>query len=142
MRRIFGKKSEELDPKQLELLLQLRKEVEELGKAEASVEAEAIRSKAESRRNNRARSNEPRWPSYLPVVEETIDPEPVKASPQAWRLIGAEVSEQLDYQPARFFRRRLIRRKYVPRNKLDGVGPRPLTSLLTRAGPRSNFRWR
>jgi hypothetical protein len=54
VRRIFGKKSEELDPKQLELLLQLRKEVEELGKAEASVEAEAIRSKAESRRNNRA----------------------------------------------------------------------------------------
>jgi transposase len=121
VRRIFGKKSEKLDPKQLELLLQLQKEVEELGKAEASVEAEAIPLKAESRRNSRARSNEPRWPSDLPVVEETIDPEPVKASPQAWRFIGAEVSEQLDYQPARFFRRRLIRRKYVPRNEQDGV---------------------
>ena len=28
VRRIFGKKSEKLDPKQLELLLQLRKEVD------------------------------------------------------------------------------------------------------------------
>jgi transposase len=55
------------------------------------------------------------------VVEEIIEPEPVKASPQAWRFIGAEVSEQLDYQPPRFFRRRLIRRKYVPRNEQDGV---------------------
>jgi len=119
VRRIFGSKSEKLDPAQMELLLSLT-DGNASGKAEASVEAEAIPSKAASRRNNKGR-NEPRWPADLPVVEETIDPEPVKASPQAWRFIGAEVSEQLDYQPARFFRRRLIRRKYVPRNEQDGV---------------------
>jgi transposase len=122
VKRIFGRKSEKLDPKQLELLLQLRKEVEELGKAEASVEAEATcPSKDASRPNKKTRRNEPRWPDDLPVEEEIVDPEPVKASPQAWRYIGSEVSEQLDYQPARFFRRRLIRRKYVPRNEQDGV---------------------
>ena len=44
-----------------------------------------------------------------------IDPKEVQKAPQNWRLIGAEVSEQLDYEPGRFLRRRLVRRKYVPR---------------------------
>lgn len=47
-------------------------------------------------------------------MEETVlDPEPVKACPDAWRCIGSEITEQLDYRPGRFLRRRLIRRKYV-----------------------------
>ncbi len=41
------------------------------------------------------------------MVEEVIDPEGVKAQPGQWRCIGQEVSEQLDYEPGRFFRRRL-----------------------------------
>lgn len=32
---------------------------------------------------------------------------------EAFRCIGEEVTEMLDYQPARFFRRQLIRRKFV-----------------------------
>ena len=35
----------------------------------------------------------------LPVVEEIIDPKEVQNAPEDWRLIGAEVSEQLDYEP-------------------------------------------
>jgi transposase len=50
------------------------------------------------------------------VVEQIIEPAEVVEAPQDWRLIGAEVSEQLDYEPARFFRRRLVRRKYAKRN--------------------------
>jgi transposase len=38
-------------------------------------------------------------------------------APDQWRCIGEEVSEQLDYEPARFLRRRLVRRKYV--SKID-----------------------
>jgi transposase len=127
VRRIFGSKSERLDSRQLELLLELQKEVQELGKAEASQEAEAIPCRDRSPRISRRRE---RWPSDLPVVEEIIEPEVVKAAPQAWRCIGAEVSEQLDYQPARFFCRRLIRRKYVPRFDQDGaplIAPLPAT---------------
>ena len=41
--------------------------------------------------------------------------EEVQKAPEHWRLIGAEVSEQLDYEPGRFLRRRLVRRKYVRR---------------------------
>ena len=43
----------------------------------------------------------------------------MKAQPEAWRCIGQEVSEQLDYEPARFLRRRTIRKKYVHRTDPD-----------------------
>jgi len=52
----------------------------------------------------------PRWPADLQVVEEIVDPEPVKACPDAWRCIGEEVTVQLDYEPARFFKRHIVRR--------------------------------
>jgi transposase len=55
------------------------------------------------------------------VIEEVLDPAPVQTCPQAWRCIGEEVSEQLDYEPARFWRRRLIRRKYVRRGEVDAL---------------------
>lgn len=121
VRRIFGAKSEKVDPKQLELLPQLQQEVqEELGKAHAPATG-AIPCKDPSRQS-RGKRKQPRWPADIPVIEKVIDPEPVKASPESWRLIGAEVSERLDYEPAQFLCRRLIRRKYVPRdNREDGV---------------------
>jgi transposase len=62
-----------------------------------------------------------RLPEDLPVVEPVIDPELVKQKPEDWRCIGQEVSEQLDYEPARFLRRRTIRRKYVSRKDIDAV---------------------
>ena len=56
-------------------------------------------------------------PEHLPAVDEVIEPAEVTAAPEAWRHIGEEVTEQLDYQPARFLRRRIIRRKYVKRDE-------------------------
>jgi transposase len=41
----------------------------------------------------------------------------VRADPEAFRCIGEEITEMLDYQPAKFFRRRIIRRKFVRREK-------------------------
>ena len=126
-RRFFGKKSEQLNAAQLELLLQL------CGAAAAPVvEAEA---QGSVRRPPQERA--PRVLTHLEVVEEVLDPEPVKLQPEAWRLIGQEVSEQLDYEPARFLRRRLIRRKYVPRHDPDGgpvIAPLP-ERLLDRSLP-------
>jgi transposase len=116
VRRLFGTKSEKLDPGQLELLLG-----ESLGKAEASggdqlpgPEASETESGA-AKPTPRNKPRRPRIPDHLPVVEEVIDPDCVKACPEAWRQIGEEVSEQLDYEPGRFLRRRLVRRKYVRR---------------------------
>ena len=67
------------------------------------------------------RERGPRLPEHLPVIEEVIVFESVKAAPQDWRRIGEEVSERLDYEPARFLRRRTVRPKYVPRGVLDAV---------------------
>ena len=117
IRRIFGTKSEQLDVAQLELLL---KEAES-GKADASAEkAEANPivefSKPALRRAEKNQRRE-RWPQELAVEREVIEPEQVKDNPEAFRCIGEEVTEMLDYQPAKFFRRQIIRRKFVRRQE-------------------------
>jgi len=128
VRRVFGSSSERLDRSQLELLLQLSQN--------APVIEEAAPAPARScPRPSKQRA--PRLPDHLPVVEEVIDPEPVKAQPESWRCIGQEVSEQLDYEPARFLKRRLIRRKYVHRKEVDNapvIAPLP-ERLLDRSLP-------
>jgi transposase len=110
VRRVFGSSSERLEPGQLELLLQLPEPVSE--EPEPGPEKQL-------RLPFPRRQRTARLPENLPVVEEVIDPEPVKEQPQAWRCIGQEVSEQLDYEPAHFLRRRIIRRKYVHRTDRD-----------------------
>jgi transposase len=112
VRRVFGSSSEKLDRAQLELLLQLPALAETSDPIPVVEEAKVSVSRS---RKDRA----PRLPDNLPVVEEVIEPEPVKASPEQWRCIGQEVSEQLDYEPARFLRRRTIRKKYVSRTDHD-----------------------
>ena len=114
-RKIYGVSSEQLDPAQLLLLLQ---GLDEPGKAPEPVVAEAPR---RSPVPSPPRSRAPRLPEDLPVIEEVIEPELVKAAPQDWRRIGEEVTERLDYEPARFLRRRTVRPKYVQRGAIDAV---------------------
>ena len=113
VRRVFGSSSEKLDRAQLELLLQLPAMAETT--APVAVVEDCPPKKMVAVRKDRT----PRLPENLPVVEEVIEPEPVKAQPEKWRCIGQEVSEQLDYEPARFLRRRTIRKKYVSRVDMD-----------------------
>ena len=120
-RRIFGRRSEQLNERQLQLLLQ---ESEAPGPALGKgygPEALPAQPPRPARQARPARPARPRMPEHLPVVEEVILPEPVKAAPALWRRIGEEVSEQLDYEPARFLRRRLVRPKYVRRGEADAV---------------------
>ena len=109
VRRIFGAKSEQLNPVQLELLLTGNEAPPPPppGKSDASVVASTAADTLEAapadhaiRRAKPARR--PRLPEHLPVIEEVIDPAPVKAEPQAWRCIGQEVTEQLDTPRAGF----------------------------------------
>lgn len=106
-RRVFGSSSEKIDAAQLELLLQMVNS----GKAVEVQPAPATEKTSEPVRPRKERS--PRVPENLPVVEQIIEPQEVIEQPEQWRLIGQEVSEQLDYEPARFLRRRIIRKKYV-----------------------------
>ena len=113
VRRVFGSSSEQVDRKQLELLLQLAASVTPTEPVPVAAK-QAV--KVQSRK-----PRAPRLPEHLPVVEEVIEPEPVKQQPEQWRCIGQEVSEQLDFEPARFLRRRIIRKKYVHRTEVDAV---------------------
>ncbi|HEV2207407.1 MAG TPA: IS66 family transposase [Verrucomicrobiae bacterium] len=129
IRRVFGSSSERLDKTQLELLLQLP---ESLTREEPAASWTAP---ITSRCPHKERA--PRLPENLPVIVEVIDPEPVKQKPEAWRCIGQEVSEQLDFEPGRFLRRRTIRRKYVHRvdlNRVPLIAPLP-ERLLDRSLP-------
>src|SRR5512136_1779797 len=121
LRRVFGSSSEKLDTAQLQLLLAGAQLVEPA--AEPKVEAPKPQPHAPAPRKPKT----PRLPETLPLVEEVIDPEPVKAAPEQFRQIGQEVSEQLDYEPARYFRRRLVRRTYVSRTEPEKA---PITAPL------------
>lgn len=110
IRKVFGASSEKLDPSQLDLFLLQTENAP--GKSPAS---SALEEADPQRSRHRPSPKEKSLPANLPVIEEVIDPQEVKEAPEQWRCIGSEVSEQLDYEPARFLRRRLVRRKYVSR---------------------------
>ena len=114
VRRVFGSSSEQLPANQLELLF-----------AQAEPQApqpEPVTPPASSPRSAVVRRpRKERIPEHLPVVEEVLEPEPVQADPSQWRRIGQEVSEQLDYEPGRFFRRRLVRPRYVRKVDKDAA---------------------
>jgi len=111
-----------LSPDQLELLLGGQSESES-GKADASwaLELQEAPNHEPCGRKEKRRNARERWPEDLPLVEQVLEPEEVVADPGAWRRIGEEVSEQLDYEPGRFLRRRLVRPKYVPHAGIDVV---------------------
>lgn len=121
VRRIFGKSSEQLDDGQLMLLLQGNDGAKKDPASSASpgaLEAEIEkRGKENSKPVKPRKEREARVPEHLPAVDEVIEPDEVAAAPEAWRVIGEEITEQLDYQPARFFRHRIIRKKYVKRDE-------------------------
>ena len=135
-RRLFGKKSEQLDASQLELLLKEAEASEPgLGKGSGPEALAAEPPRPNKAASARPRDRKPRLPEHLPVIEEVIVPEPVQAAPELWRRIGEEVTEKLDYEPGRFLRRRTVRPKYVRRGELDAVpviAPLP-DSLLERS---------
>ena len=129
IRRVFGSSSERLDKAQLELLLQLSES--------SAIATEEVPPPVVAPAKRSCQQRTLRLPENLPVIEEVIEPEPVKAKPQDWRCIGQEVSEQLDYEPARFLRRRTIRKKYVHRldlNRAPLMAPLP-ERLLDRSLP-------
>lgn len=119
LRKIYGTKSEKADLQQLQLLMQeLHSPGPAMGK-ESSPEASEIEPPARKKISRQRRA--PELPKHLPVVEEILVPEAVRAAPEAYRRIGEEVSERLDFEPARFFMHRIVRPKYVRRQEADAV---------------------
>src|SRR5207244_2281929 len=116
IRRMFGRRSEQLDANQLKLLL------EDLDKSGSSPASEvAATSEADLIPRRKPGPRKPRCPDNAPVVIEVLDPEPVSANPSLFRQIGEEVSEQFDYEPGHVLRRRTVRRVWVKRGDADAV---------------------
>lgn len=113
IRQLYGSKSEKGGIDHPDLFGDL----DNVGKNEASAAedqaAEALKEPTKSSRPKSGKERKPRLPDNLPVEEIIIQPEVVKACPEAWRQMGEEVSEELDYRPGRFIRRRIVRPKYV-----------------------------
>jgi transposase len=117
-KKLFGKSSERLDPAQLQMVFAALEDEATATppKPEASASAESV-SEAESTApsepsKNKRRSFEDRV-ANLPVEQVIIEPDEVKAQPEAWHCIGEEVTKLIDYQPGKFISQHLIRRKYV-----------------------------
>jgi hypothetical protein len=47
----------------------------------------------------------------LPLVQDIVDPDIVGETPEQCRFIGAKVTKQLDYEPARLFDAAVMRRE-------------------------------
>jgi hypothetical protein len=121
-RKLFGKSSEKLDPAQLQMVfeaLQNEGPDSELKKSEASgsnadnSEAEADKGVSVAKPVKRRKRTLEDIIEGLPVVDVILEPEAVKAEPEAWRCMGEEVTKLINYTPGRFNCERLIRRKYV-----------------------------
>jgi transposase/regulator of replication initiation timing len=105
-RRFFGKKSEQLNAAQMELLLN--------GLVERVVCEEKKEPPARpAPRTVSCSSQRIRTPDHLEVVRQVIEPELVQAEPDQWKKIGEEISRRLDYQPGKFFWQETVRPKYV-----------------------------
>jgi len=112
VRRVFGSSSEQMNAAQLELEGLLAE-----GKADAPALVENEMAGAGSPSCETAeelrRARRQRLPEHLPVEEVVIVPLEVQAAPENYRRIGEEVSERLDYRPARYSRLRTVRPKFV-----------------------------
>ena len=121
-RKLFGRSSEKLDPAQLQMVFDaLQDPLQEQDAAKKPVASDCVpdASEAEATAAAPAQSGKRRKRTLdeliagLPVTEVLIDPEEVKAEPEAWACIGAEETKLIDYTPGSFQCQKLVRRKYV-----------------------------
>lgn len=109
-RQLFGRKSE----KGIEHL-DLFKEEEMPGKPEATKEV-ADKPEKKSKPKDKRLIRSARLPDNLPIIVVERIPEEVKASPEDWRRIGEETSDQLEKEPGYFYLKRTVLPKFVPRD--------------------------
>lgn len=111
VRRVFGSSSEQMNAAQMELEGLLG------GKADAPAPEEngtaGAGSPSGEKKPEPRKARRQRLPEHLPIEEEVLVPLEVQADPEAFRRIGEEVSERLDYRPARYLRLRTVRPKFV-----------------------------
>ncbi|WED66365.1 IS66 family transposase [Synoicihabitans lomoniglobus] len=106
-RKLFGQsRGEQVSEAQLNLALD---EMERERAQQEEVPKEVI---GYARRRPQAEESQARLPEDLETITEEIIPEEVRAEPEAYERIGEEVTEELDVQPMKVIRRRIVRPKF------------------------------
>jgi hypothetical protein len=126
LKRLYGSKSEQIDPGQLLLLLQEEDGAKKADAAEPGgpePEAKPAIRKSRAKRTNKLSDSL----QGLPSIERVIVAPEVLANPAGYRLIGEEVSERLHVNAQSFTREIIRRQTHVKRGDLDGA---PITPAL------------
>jgi transposase len=117
LKRYFGgTKNESLDPKQLELLL--------AGLQALSAPAPVVEKPQPTRAAPAVRSARQPLPAHLETERVVLEPVEVQQQPAGWRKLGEEVTEELDWKPAKFIKRLYIRPKYANAERIV-IAPLP-----------------
>jgi transposase len=117
LKRYFGgAKNEALDRAQLELMLA------GLESAPGSAPVEAPKTPARATRA--ARPVRQPLPAHLETERVVLEPAEVQQQPEGWRKLGEEVTEELDWKPAKFIKRLYIRPKYANAERIV-IAPLP-----------------
>lgn len=122
-RQLFGKKSEKLDPNQLELAMKIEEAAFVI-----ETDPDDDPPPGGSRRRRKGGERKVVVPEGTPVEEIVIDPEPVQANPEAYECIGEEVSRELDVVATPYVLRVTRRRKFkskTDRNQPPLLAPAP-----------------
>ena len=128
LRRYYGPRSEQFDPRQLLLFGQ---RLENASLDAASIAEEAGEQLVTRRIKNRDRHGRQQLPEHLEriEIEHDLDDKACPACGHERCRIGAEISEQLEYFPASFKVLKHVRHKYAcPKCDQDGYNPNIVTA--------------
>ena len=128
-RMLFGSKKERFISENKEQLALL---FEEFASQEALEDETPVKEKITYERKKTSKhAGRNKLPENLPVIEEIIEPEEVT---EDMVKIGEEITEILECKPAEFFKRRIIRPKYVNKAtqeiKIAALPSRPIEKCL------------
>ena len=137
-RELFGPKADRLTPEQQDQLSKLNQDLEaEAQRSDAASdgvlgEDEEDEKKKKHRRTTRRRSTRHPLPAHLETETVTIEPElaPCPCCGMMPERIGEEVTEEIDFIPAKLIRRRIVRPKYACHCGEAGVTITPLPPRL------------
>jgi transposase len=135
-RQLFGRKSETMDPKQrllfADLFDKLQQQLDQRSVPQAATTPAASAPKVPPANRPARRNGRVPLPAALPRVREYLDPDPRLM--KNLRCLGEDVTEILEYIPAGFYVRQIIRRKYAPGGSQGSVIMAPLPPLPIEKG--------
>ena len=110
---VHGQKRERFEGNKNQMSLPFEADSEQVQKQE-----EEVKEKLSFERRKRKSAHQGRMPlpDHLPVEEIEIYPEEDITD---MVCIGKEITEELEYEPAKYYIKRYIRYKYAPKNKED-----------------------